>query len=201
MLISELDENTLTDHQIASLLFKGLDDDQQKGDCILVVGSSKAVQYRLPKAVELYHNGRAGKILCSGGVKWDGLEHAEAIALKNEAVKMGVPEKDVLVEDLSLHTKENVLASLLILDRTFSLHQIDRLLIVTTTFHMKRLHLTLKTYMPPWINFTLCPVNDRTTRADNWFQSEQGRMRAEAEARKIIMYVKQGALVDEEIYL
>ncbi|MFE7062083.1 YdcF family protein [Sutcliffiella sp. NPDC057660] len=201
MLISELDENTLTDHQIASLLFKGLDDDQQKGDCILVVGSSKAVQYRLPKAVELYHSGRAGKILCSGGVKWDGLEHAEAIALKNEAVKMGVPEKDVLVEDLSLHTKENVLASLLILDRAFSLHQIDRLLIVTTAFHMKRLHLTLKTYVPSWINFTLCPVNDRTTRADNWFQSEPGRKRAEAESRKIIMYVKQGALVDEEIYL
>ncbi|MCA1322349.1 YdcF family protein [Bacillus tianshenii] len=198
MLISELDENALTDHQIASLLFNGLEDDQQTGDCILVVGSSKAVQYRLPKAVELYHNGRAGKILCAGGVKWDGQEAVEAVVLKNEAVKMGVPEKDILVEEISLHTKENVLASLLILDRAFSLHKIDRLLIVTTAFHMKRLHLTLKTYMPSWINFTLCPVNDRTTHADNWFESELGRKRAEAEARKIIMYVKQGALVNEE---
>jgi uncharacterized SAM-binding protein YcdF (DUF218 family) len=201
MLISNLDENGLTDSQITSLLFKGLEDDGKNGECILVVGSSKAVQYRLPMAVKLYKAGRAGKILCSGGVTWEGQSNPEAVALKNEAIKLGVPEHDILVEDVSLHTKENVLASMLVLDRAFSLQNIDRLIVVTTTFHMKRLHLTLKTYMPPWINYTLCPVNDLTTRKDNWFQSELGRKRAEAEARKIIMYVKQGALVDEDIFL
>ncbi|MGM0838032.1 MAG: YdcF family protein [Bacillota bacterium] len=198
MFVSDLDENCLTDNQITSLLFKGMEDDGKSGECILVVGSSKAVQYRLPMAVKLYQKGRAGKILCSGGVTWEGQSDPEAVALKNEAIKLGVPEHDILVEDISLHTKENVLASMLVLDRAFFLQNIDRLIIVTTAFHMKRLHLTLKTYMPPWITYTLCPVNDLTTREDNWFESEMGRKRAEAEARKIIMYVKQRALVDEE---
>jgi uncharacterized SAM-binding protein YcdF (DUF218 family) len=199
MYISKLDGEKLTDHQMTNLLFEGIEDDNKPGDCIFVVGSSTAVRYRLPKAVELYKEGRAGKILFSGGVKWKGSEFPEAITLKNEAMALGVPEKDLLIEDISLHTLENVLASLLVLDRAFHLYRIERLLVVTTTYHMRRLHLTLKTYMPKWIKFTLCPVNDQTTRKNNWFLSEKGRKRVQTESLKIINYVKQGALVDENI--
>ncbi|MFD1736361.1 hypothetical protein ACFSCX_07265 [Bacillus salitolerans] len=68
---------------------------------------------------------------------------------------------------------------------------------VTNSYHMKRLHLTLKTYMPNWIKFTLCPAHDGITKLDNWFLSEKGRIRVEAEAEKVIKYVKQGALCDD----
>lgn len=199
MFISKLDGNQLTDAQMTNLLFKGIKDTNETGDCIFVAGSSHAVKFRLPKAVELYKAGRAGKILFSGGVKWEQNQFTEAIMLKNEALKLGIPEQDILIEDLSLHTKENVLASLLVLDRAFYLHNIKRLLVVTSHFHMRRLHLTLKTYMPSWIQFTLCPVKDQLTNADNWFLTDIGRKRVETETKKLINYVKLGVLVDENI--
>ena len=199
MYISNLENERLTSKQRGNLLFSDIKDDQQHGDCIFVAGSSKAVRYRLPKAVELYKQGRAGKILFSGGVKWPGNEHTEALELKKEALSLGVPEKDILTEDLSLHTLENVLASLLVLDREFHLHNIRRLLVVTTSYHMRRLHLTLKTYMPDWISFTLCPVDDDNTNEDNWFLSETGVKRVKGETAKLIRYVKQGALEDKDV--
>jgi DUF218 domain len=199
MYISNLENERLTSKQRGNLLFSDIKDDQQHGDCIFVAGSSKAVRYRLPKAVELYKQGRAGKILFSGGVKWPGNEHTEALELKKEALSLGVPEKDILTEDLSLHTLENVLASLLVLDREFHLHNIRSLLVVTTSYHMRRLHLTLKTYMPDWISFTLCPVDDDNTNEDNWFLSETGVKRVKGETAKLIRYVKQGALEDKDV--
>lgn len=199
MYISKLNHEQLTYEQMTHLLFSSIHDDQMKGDCIFVAGSSKAVKYRLPRAEELYKQGRAGKILFSGGVKWPGSEYPEAQQLKKEAILLGVPEKDILTEDLSLHTLENVLASLLILDREFHLHNIQRLLVVTTSYHMRRLHLTLKTYMPDWISFTLCPVDDDNTNEENWFLSETGVKRVKGETAKLIRYVKQGALQDEEV--
>ncbi len=201
MNISKLDSENLTDSQMTNLLFSGIEDDQQSGDCIFVVGSSMAVQYRLPKAIELYKQGRAGTILFSGGVKWDDNKLPEALLLKKEAISLGVSEKDILIDDKSLNTLENVLASLLVLDRAFHLYKMERLIVVTAPYHMRRLHLTLKTYMPNWIQFTLCPAYDGMTGKDNWFLSENGRKRVQTESAKIIHYVKQGALVDEDIHI
>lgn len=199
MLISNIEIGQLTDAQITKLLFSDIEDDGANGDCIFVAGSSKAIQYRLPKALELYEQGRANKILFSGGVKWNGSIDPEAIALKKEAMAKGVPEKDLLIEDRSLHTLENVLASLLVLNRVFHLYNVKRLLVVTSSYHMKRLYLTLKTYMPDWVQFTLCTADDLNTRKENWFLSEIGRNRVRSEATKLVTYVNQGALRDLEI--
>lgn len=199
MKISNLNPNMLTDVQISQLLFEKISDDQQIGDCIVVLGSSKALQYRLPIAIKLYKTGRANKILFSGGVTWPGSNFSEAHSLKNKAVDEGIPEEDILFEDISLSTKENVLASSLVLDRYFELHNIKRLLIVTSTYHMKRSYLTFKTYLPDWIELTLCPRDDLNTRKDNWFLSELGRERATTEAKKIIEYIAIGGLVDDEL--
>lgn len=199
MYLSKLEAEKLSDRQMTKLLYSDIEDDGKNGDCIFVVGSSKAIQYRLPKAVELYRAGRASKILFSGGVTWSGNDFSEAVSLKKAAISLGIPEQDILIEDRSLHTLENVLASLLILDRDFHLYKINRLLAVTTSYHMKRLHLTLKTYMPSWINYTLCAAEDDNTRKDNWFLTDLGRKRVQDESAKLIKYVKQGALSDMEI--
>ncbi|MCR2821056.1 YdcF family protein [Lederbergia panacisoli] len=196
MNISELRSEDLTDELMTKLLYSDINDDLLKGDCIMVFGSSKAVQYRLPKALQLYHEGRANKILFSGGVAWNGNSLPEAIVLKNKAIELGIPETDILVETLSTNTKENILASLLVLDRFFDLHKVKRLLIVTASYHMQRTHLTLKTYMPSWIEFSLCPAEDQSTKKENWFLNVHGRKRVTEESRKIIRYIKEGAIVD-----
>ncbi|MBS4193572.1 YdcF family protein [Lederbergia citri] len=196
MNISEIKFNDLTDELMSKLLYSDINDDLEKGDCIMVFGSSKAVQYRLPKALQLYHEGRANKLLFSGGVAWNGNSFPEAIVLKNKALDLGIPEEDILVETISTNTKENILASLLVLDRHFDLHKVKRLLIVTASYHMRRTYLTLKTYMPSWIEFSLCPAEDQSTKIDNWFLNVHGRKRVMEESRKIITYIKEGAIVD-----
>ncbi len=119
MKISELNPNQLTDEQMTALLFKGMKDDLEKGDCIFVFGSKSSVRYRLPEALQLYKDGRAKVILFSGGVIWDGNALPEAELLKNKAKELGVPDRDLLIENVSTNTKENVLASLFVLDRFF----------------------------------------------------------------------------------
>ena len=101
MKISDMQSEKLTDEQMTALLFKNIEDDREKGDCIFVPGSSKAVDYRLPKAIQLYNEGRANKILFSGGVAWeeDGLTEAEL--LRDKALELGVPKDDILVENRS----------------------------------------------------------------------------------------------------
>ncbi|MFD1736362.1 YdcF family protein [Bacillus salitolerans] len=103
MNISQLVFDKLSDLEITNLLFTDIDDDCEYGDCILVVGSKTAVNYRLPKAIDLYNQGRAGKILFSGGGKHDGSDITEAVLLKNKAIALGIPEKDILIETLSLN--------------------------------------------------------------------------------------------------
>ncbi|MFD1675762.1 YdcF family protein [Alicyclobacillus fodiniaquatilis] len=197
MKISELDVENLSVDQISRLLF-GLSDDGEQGDCIFVFGSKNGYEYRVPKAVELYNAGRAKKILFSGGATWGDQSEPEAIAMKRAAVALGVDAEDILTETESKHTKENVLASLLTLDREFQLQSVRRLLVVTTTFHMRRCYLALNTFMPHWIQYSLCSVDDRTTRSDNWWLNPKGLDRARNEARKVIEYVQIGALIDDE---
>lgn len=119
--------------------------------------------------------------------------------MRDKAVELGVPQERIFVEKESRNTKENVLASLLVLDRALRLHHINRILIVTTTYHMKRTHLTLRTYMPDWISFTLCPVDDRTAGKNNWWMNRTGRKRVREESQKLIEYVRMGAILDEAL--
>jgi len=199
MRFSAFNEEVLSLKEIDALLFNGLTDDGAAGDVIFVFGSQKALIYRAPEAIRLYKKKRAPKILFSGGVHWDGQTAAEAVLMAKEAIKQGVPEEDILIEDQSKNTLQNVLFSRDVLDREIGLQRIHRILIVTTAYHMRRCHLTMITHMPESISYTFCPVDDRNTRRDNWFHNEKGTARAKAECKKIITYVRSGQLRDMEV--
>ncbi|MBM7839707.1 uncharacterized SAM-binding protein YcdF (DUF218 family) [Alkalihalobacillus xiaoxiensis] len=199
MYLSTLRIEDLTDAQLTKLLFHVGEDDQKQADCIFVPGSSKAVDYKVPKAASLYKAGRAKTLLFSGGVSWDESKKPEAELMQERAVQLGIPAEAILTETDSLHTKENVLASLLVLDRAFDLHKMERVIIVTSSIHTRRVLLTMKTYMPDWINYSLAPVDDRTTKATNWFASPFSRKRVLTEATKLVEYTRTGAIIDQDL--
>lgn len=199
MKISEFSPSHLNEDDISKLLYYGIEDNLQNGDLIFVPGSSKAAKYRLPQAIRLYQEGRASKLLFSGGVKWPGDELTEAEMLMKKAIGYGIPSKDLFIENISLHTKENVLASMLVMDRMCGLENISNIIIVTAPFHMRRLHMTLLTYMPKWIHYSLVCSDDGATGKEQWMQDHYGRKRVLNEAGKIIDYVKKGILMDLEI--
>ncbi len=143
----------------------------------MVFGSNKATKYRVPKAVELYQDTRAKKLLMSGGKEIDigGRRILEALVMQEKAMEFGVPAEDIIIETFSQRsTKENIIGSLLQLDRTIGLNKIKRMLLVTTLYHMRRCILMARTYMPDWFEFSMCPANDINTLRYNGFLNEGG---------------------------
>ncbi len=82
----------------------------KKADCIVGFGNFNTNIAR--RAAELYHQGYAPKILFTGGLgrNTEGLlPEPEAARFAKVAMECGVPEEDILIEDKSRNTKENIL--------------------------------------------------------------------------------------------
>lgn len=192
MKISELslaDISTSNKELVNSILYDGIEDDGQNGDILFVFGSTIATKYRVPLAVELYKSNRVPKILMSGGKQ-------EAEQMMEKAVALGVPIEDIILETESTHTIENVTKSKKVLEDTYGLLNINRILVVSTFYHMRRCHLTLKTHMPDHIEYTLCPANDQITGKDNWWKTDVGTERVMKEIQRLIYYTGERKIVD-----
>lgn len=87
---------------------------------------------RLVHAVALYKAGKAPVILVTGGSATGA--RPEAQQMKDLLVVMGVPARHILLENVSLNTRENALYSAQILQA----RNLDQILLVTSAYHMRR---------------------------------------------------------------
>ena len=81
----------------------------QKADVIVGFGNFNTNIAR--RAAELYHQGLAPKILFTGGLgrNTEGLlPEPEAVRFAKVAIDCGVPREDILMEDKSTNTRENI---------------------------------------------------------------------------------------------
>ena len=81
----------------------------QKADCIVGFGNFNTDIAR--RAAQLYLDGYAPKILFTGGLgrNTEGLlPEPEAVRFAKVAMECGVPAEDILIEDKSTNTKENI---------------------------------------------------------------------------------------------
>ena len=201
MWVSKITPEDLTNDVIDRLLFEGLNDNGASVDCIIVLGSMKAAKYRVPAAAKAFFSGRSEKImLCGGKVRdFPGERMTEADSMYRKALELGVPETSIIVEKSSQNTIENILCSLLELQRSMWLNRVKSVLLVTTTYHMRRsLHIA-KYLFPPHISVYPCPADDTTTKRDNWMNTPQGIDRARKEALNIVGCVYNGVIPDFEI--
>lgn len=192
MYLSQLSIEDLDYSTINKILFENLNDDGLNGDVILVFGSVTAPYYRVPKAVELLKAKRAQKIIMSGGQS----DPPEALAMKNAAVNLGVIESDILLETNSTNTGENILFTKALLEEIYGLNNINRILLVTNFFHLRRCLLSMKTFMPDWIEYSLCGVLDINTRPENWWTNEKGKTRVMNEIERLIKYTRSKDIID-----
>lgn len=201
MKVSSLKKIDLKDEIIDKILYKDLQYSGESAECVMVLGSMKAPQYRVPVACDLYFKGKVNKILLCGGKerKTKDASLTEFQLMKNKAMDLGVKEEDLLLEENSLTTKENIFCSLLSLDREFKLSNLRKIILVTSSYHLRRSIMMAKTYFPKWIKIIPCPAEDNITDRHNWFQSEKGRARATEEVWKIICYINEGSITDFEI--
>ena len=201
MFVSSIKEEDLTFEVVDRLLFKGLEDTGENADCIIVLGSIKAAKYRVPVAVEAYKAGRASKLMLCGGKLRDFPDgkYSEAEHMRQAALALGVAEEDIVLENSSQNTVENILFALIELQRSFYLNHVHGVLLVTTAYHMRRSLAIARYLFPDHIEIIPCPANDNNTRRDNWMNTPVGVERVKSEAMKIVSYVMGGIIPDFEI--
>ena len=199
MKLSQINVNELSREQITKILFGNEQDDGKQGDCIFVFGG-KGIE-RVHKAVDLYKHKRAKYILFSGGFKYGNHTYSEAATMKDNALKMGVPLKAILTEELSNNTKENAISSLFTLENKFGIHTVRHLLVVSIPWHYRRCLLSLRTYYPQWIDYTWCRAKYQKWQVDNWWQDSESNQYVIEEITNLVKFVKEGQLMDIEVEL
>lgn len=197
MRLSQLEENQLDHDLVQKVLFEGLDYNGESGDLILVLGSRKAALYRVPLAAKLYTDGKAGKVMLSGGKVQD-TPHgnvSEYQSMYIAAIENGINERDLLLEKESMTTEENFhRARQMIQER---MPECKNIILITTAYHMRRAMLLGQRIMPEY-HIIACPANDLKTRSDNWFLTDEGTERVLKEMMSLKWYAQTDKIEDVE---
>lgn len=125
----------------------------KKADCIVGFGNFNTDIAR--RAAELYHQGLAPKILFTGGLgrNTEGLlPEPEAVRFAKVAISCGVPETDIILEDKSTNTKENILFTRAKLEELSIPH--GHILGVHQPFMERRIKAAMGVYWPE-LNFSV----------------------------------------------
>ena len=128
---------------------------QQPAKADVIVGFGNFNTDIARRAAELYHQGYAPKILFTGGLgrNTEGLlPEPEAVRFAKVAMECGVPEADIILEDKSRNTKENIEFTRALLEELGIPH--DHILGVHQPFMERRIVAALGIYWPE-LNFTV----------------------------------------------
>ena len=111
------------------------------------------------RAAQLYHQGYAPKILFTGGLgrNTEGLlPEPEAVRFARVAMECGVPERDIILEDKSRNTKENIDFTRAMLEEQGIPH--DRILGVHQPFMERRIVAAMGVYWPEQVFTVTSPL-------------------------------------------
>lgn len=202
-IVSELQTGDVSDYTfdiVNRLLFSVFDSGRQ-GDFIMVFGSPTCTLRRAPKAAELYLNGRAGKIILSGGRMIEEMQLTEAQAMKKTLCGMGVPENAIFLENKSMFTHENVEYSAATMNE-ISHGKPYHILAVSSEYHMRRVMMNFEHYkacFPAGASWSACPARSESAARENWHKTEKGRRIVAQQCSAIFEYVQNGYLPDEAL--
>ena len=103
------------------------------GAAVWSSGVSPVFRERINHGIELYQKGKVRKLIFTGGQGNPG-EPTESSAARDYALQSGVPLQDILIEQKSHTTYENILYAKQVADA----NSIRKVLIVSDPLHMKR---------------------------------------------------------------
>lgn len=129
---------------LAQMAFFGATDYRRPADAAVVFGArayasgypSQALADRVRTACRLYSQGYARQLIFSGG-PGDGEVH-ETEAMRRMAVRLGVPDRAILVDENGLNTQTTVRNTV----PMFEDNSIHRVLAVSHSFHLPRIKMT-----------------------------------------------------------
>ena len=131
---------------VAAICAFSAKDQKRPADVAIVLGAaarggevSPVYRERINHGITLYRDGYVKKLIVTGGTGKDN-DTSDAYAAKRYAVSQGIPEGDVLTEDSSTITQENLENAKDIMDR----QGYETAIVVSDPLHMKRAMLLAK---------------------------------------------------------
>ena len=166
-----------------------LESNPQKSDIALVFGTRH--QEAINRVYELYQNKFINKILVSGGINRVTGKN-EAFEICRKLMNLGIEQRDIVLEDQSTNSLENVLFSKKVIDEKFGFNNIKKIIAVVKHYHSRRALMTLKKYFPKTIKLIPVTYEIYGFTKDNWSANEIGREKVISEWKKIRIYLNKG---------
>lgn len=206
MKLSKINDQNLNDKDIATIVYSNIKDNGKASKYGLVFGNSMLIKERVAKAVELYNNKRIQKVIFMGGINGVSNQNnsiiPEADKMKEIAIEAGINENDIILDNTSNNTFENIDNAMSLLKN--EIDTIKNITVITSEFHLKRCYAIIKKKYPN-INITLVAAKDGFSDSDNWFLSDSswnsGRSLATYETHLLIKYARENKIEDLEIQL
>lgn len=166
--------NSATIQQITENLFYSSPEELWPTCKVVIVLGSSACEYRIQRAWELFKSRDVLYILCGGNFSnyTNEFDHpyTEAGYMKDYLLKQGIALEQILCEENSANTFENLKNAFAILDRYAINAPVG---IISAGFHMARVRqLTDKLHVS--YNVVFIPAYGEHTKKDNWFLNEIG---------------------------
>lgn len=171
---------------LAVLLFYGLpyylapQDKLAKADAIVAVSGGETTSRTLG-AVKLYDEGYAPIIIFSGAAS-DPTSVSNAAAMKNIAIKAGVPASAVLVEEDSADTYENAQNTARIIKN----QNIGSIILVTSPYHQRRASIEFQRALGKEFEIINHSTSDENWRRSAWWKNTYSLNLTLSEFQKII---------------
>lgn len=166
-----------------------LDSQLHKTDLAIVFGTRH--EEALKKVFQLYQEGLVQKILLSGGInRITGQNEAEQMA--GDLIAMGAKKEDLILEDKSTNSLENVLFSKKKIEQEIGFLKIKKIIAVVKHYHSRRALMTLKKHFPKTVELIPVTYDIYGFTKDNWYQSDVGKKKVLSEWNKISQYLAKG---------
>lgn len=162
-------------------------------DAIVVLAGDE--YERVKYAVTLYQKGMAKYIIMSGKIT-EGDSVSEAESMKDEAVQMGAPAKNIILETKSGHTYEHPLfIKPILIERNFK-----TVIIVSSPYHMRRVSILFdREFHTTPIKLIYSPVEHSWFHAERWWKNKTARRIVLSEYLKMTVNVL-GSKIDGYLY-
>lgn len=200
MRFTEINTQNITDDIIKKVLFSTIKSEFLEADCLIIFGChlKPLLDERLECAIKILKSKKIDTILLTGGIGVNG-NFNESEYMKKALLNFGIAENKILVDDRSTTTEENIVNSIQIL-RDTNLINNKKIVLVSNQAHLRRIGMELKKQLNG-DKFDIIyeyPENSIIS-FDNVKNDNDLRNLATNEVKKIIRFIEQGIVDDEEI--
>ena len=156
-----------------------VDEEPKPADVIIVLAGDSRV--RVDHGVKLYQAGYANKILFAGGSRSSQITDAQI--MERQALSLGVPQDDILLEEKSISTYENAKYSLEIMQAM----KFKSAILVTSPYHTRRASIIFGRFFKG-IDLTTCSVPYNSSDIGKWWTDSDKFNVVTSEYFKLVWY-------------